>query len=327
MNGFWKDKRILVTGATGFLGGWLINALVDEGALVFGVVRNRLRPCQLFKTDLQNKVTILDGAVEDSGVVAAAFGLAQPDAVFHLASMVDVNLAVEFPEKLFDSSLTSTLHILERVRRHSQNTALVVASSDKAYGAQATPFREDAPLLPRSPYEIAKASQDLMAQFYGAQLGLKTAVTRCANFYGGWDFNFNRIIPYAMREALAGRAPALRSDGHSTRDFLYVEDAAAANLLLAQRLMEGKVTSGQAFNFSHEVGVEIGALATSICRRINPSITPVITATERQSIRDMRLDCSKAKKLLNWSPRHTFEQGMDETIAWYQTRKDLAVTQ
>ena len=314
---------MLILGATGFLGGWLTKRLIDEGARVHCLVRGRKRKSQFFLGGLAEKAHVVDGAAEDQRAIDALFASDSLDAVFHLASLVDVNAALQRPLEMFQSSVDSTLRILEHVRQRSQQTAVIVASSDKAYGSQPLPFQEDKPLQPAHPYEVAKAAQDLLTQFYGKVHKLNTAVTRCGNFFGGWDFAFERIIPFCIREALFKRAPVLRSDGKFTRDFLYMEEAVNANLLLARKVVEEPGLRGEAFNFSHEVDIEIGQLAEMICQKLDPSLRPIFQGITKAEIRQMRLDTSKAKTILGWQAELDFDEGLDRTIAWYRQNRSL----
>ncbi|MDE8344199.1 MAG: GDP-mannose 4,6-dehydratase, partial [Acidocella sp.] len=211
---FWQGKKVLITGATGFLGGWVVRQLLEQGADIIAISR-RPRPNSQFElAGFDRRATIIRGTAEDPAVVAGAFAAHELAAVFHLASMVDVNAALREPAAALRASIQSTINLLEQIRLHQPNALMIVASSDKAYGTQPTPFQEDKPLEPKHPYEIAKATQDLIAQSYGRLFNLNVAITRCGNYFGGYDFAFERIIPYTIRQILRGQAPVLRSDGN-----------------------------------------------------------------------------------------------------------------
>ena len=269
------------------------------------------------------RVTRIAGDVDNPEVVAAAFAAHEFAAVFHLASMVDVNAALAEPAQALRASIDSTLNLLEQIRLHQPGCLMVVASSDKAYGAQATPFQEDKPLEPKHPYEIAKATQDLLAQSYGRLFNLNIAVTRCGNFFGGYDFAFERIIPYTIRQILRGQAPVLRSDGNFTRDFLYVEEAARVHLKLAEQLAQNPALRGQAFNFSHEVAISIIELVGQITRMMGSDLQPQILSTAQAEIRHMRLDTSKARTQLGWQPENDFPAALARTVKWYSENQPL----
>ncbi|HYP64019.1 MAG TPA: GDP-mannose 4,6-dehydratase [Acidocella sp.] len=316
--GFWQGKNVLVTGATGFLGGWISRQLLEQGASLITIQRREKPKSQFALAKLAERALVLEGSLLDAAFMADLFEGQKFDAVFHLASMVDVNAALRDPPTALQASIGTTATLLEQIRQNQPGTLVVVASSDKAYGHQPVPYREDKPLEPLHPYEIAKATQDLLAQSYGRLFGLNIAVTRCGNFFGGYDFAFERIIPYAITQALRGQAPVLRSDGQFTRDFLYVEEAAAAHLLLAEKLAADATLRGEAFNFSHEVEITILRLVTSILTLMGSELKPEIALTAKAEITHMRLDCTKARERLGWQPKLDFEAGVRKTIAWYR---------
>ncbi|OYV24582.1 MAG: hypothetical protein B7W99_01555 [Rhodospirillales bacterium 20-58-10] len=320
---FWQGKKVLITGATGFLGGWVVRQLLDQGADIIAIIR-RPRPHSQFElAGFNQHVTIITGTVEEPSVVASAFAAHEFAAVFHLASMVDVNAALREPAAALRASIESTINLLEQIRLHQPNTLMIVASSDKAYGTQPTPFQEDKPLEPKHPYEIAKATQDLITQSYGRLFNLNVAITRCGNYFGGYDFAFERIIPYTIRQVLRGQAPVLRSDGDFTRDFLYVEEAAQVHLVLAEKLAEDSNLRGQAFNFSHEVAVPIIGLVSQIVHMMGSDLQPIIASTAQAEIKHMRLDSTKARTQLSWQPAIDFEAALARTVEWYSDNQPL----
>jgi CDP-glucose 4,6-dehydratase len=321
--GYWHGRGVLVAGGTGFLGGWLIAELLRRGALVTAIVRQPRPRSQFELAGLAGRVTVIAGSASDPAGIAAAFAGRQIDAVFQLASLVDVHAALRDPAAALRSSIDSTLAVLEHVRLHRPDAIVVVASSDKAYGAQPTPFREDQPLRPGHPYEIAKATQDQLAQAYGKLYGLKVGITRCGNYFGGWDFAFERIIPYTIRQLLSGLAPVLRSDGKYTRDFLYIEEAVRAHLLLAERLAAAPELAGEAFNFSHEVEITIIELVETIAARLGSPLKPIVAADAKAEILHLRLDTAKARKILDWHPQTDFAAGLGRTVDWYREHRAL----
>jgi CDP-glucose 4,6-dehydratase len=320
---FWQGKKVLITGATGFLGGWVVRQLLEQGADIIAISR-RPRPNSQFElAGFDRRATIIRGTAEDPAVVAGAFAAHELAAIFHLASMVDVNAALREPAAALRASIQSTINLLEQIRLHQPNALMIVASSDKAYGTQPTPFQEDKPLEPKHPYEIAKATQDLIAQSYGRLFNLNVAITRCGNYFGGYDFAFERIIPYTIRQILRGQAPVLRSDGNFTRDFLYIEEAAQVHLMLAERLAADSNLRGQAFNFSHEVAVPIIGLVAQISRMMGSDLQPIIASTAQAEIKHMRLDTTKARTQLGWQPAVDFDAALARTVKWYSENQPL----
>jgi CDP-glucose 4,6-dehydratase len=323
--GFWDNKNVLVTGATGFLGGWICRQLLAQNARLVSLQRRARAKSQFALAGFGDTATVVEGSLLDAGMLNGLFAERRFDAVFHLASMVDVNAALRDPPAALRASIDTTAALLEQVRLHQPESVVIVASSDKAYGHQPVPFREDRPLEPLHPYEIAKATQDLLAQSYGRLFGLNVGVTRCGNFFGGYDFAFERIIPYTIAQALRGEAPVLRSDGQFTRDFLYVAEAAKAHLLLAERLSGDASLRGEAFNFSHEVDMTVLHLVQRILALMGSSLAPVIASTAKAEIEHLRLDTAKAKARLGWQPELDFEAGLQRTIGWYRENQALFI--
>ena len=208
--------------------------------------------------------------------------------------------------------------LLEQIRTRNPDCAMVVSSSDKAYGPQPTPFRESAPLQPHHPYEVAKATQDLMTQSYGRVYGLPVVVTRCANYFGGWDFNWTRIIPATIRSLYLGEPVVLRSDGRFTRDFLYIDDAVDIQLMLAERATNDESIRGEAFNFSLEVDLEILDLVNRIAELMQVEANPQVNNDAKAEIRFMRVASDKAREQLGWMSAHDLDAALLKTIEWYR---------
>jgi CDP-glucose 4,6-dehydratase len=321
--GFWQGKTVLVTGATGFLGGWICRQLLDQGAALVSLQRRDRPRSQFTLAGFAQRAAVVEGSLLDADFLTDLFEARRFDAVFHLASMVDVNAALRDPPAALKASVDTTAALLEQVRRQQPEAVVVVASSDKAYGHQPVPFSEDKPLEPLHPYEIAKATQDLLAQSYGRLFGLNIGITRCGNFFGGYDFAFERIIPYTIAQVLKGEAPVLRSDGQFTRDFLYVEEAARAHLLLAEKLAGDVSLRGEAFNFSHGVEITVLRLVQGILALMGSNLEPVIASTAKAEIEHMRLDSGKAKMKLGWQAELDFEAALRRTIDWYREHQAL----
>lgn len=319
LNRKWAAATVLVTGASGFLGGWLVRSLVERGARVVALVRSQRNESQLFMTpDNYQGVEIEWGNVHAPGLLEGLLHRYRPDYFFHAAYGADVNRALSEPLECFRSSVESTWVALDAIRRSGTGTVSVIVSSDKAYGAQALPYREGHPLTPVHPYEVAKASLDLTAQSYGKVYGLPVAVTRCGNFFGPYDFNFTRLIPGVLQSLENQKQPVLRSDGRFTRDFLYIEDAAEAHLILAEQLSEDNRLYGEAFNFSYGMRIEVIALVRRIVELARSQLEPVTADSVQTEIRDMQLSPEKARRVLGWNPRIGFDEGLKRTVAWYQ---------
>jgi CDP-glucose 4,6-dehydratase len=219
----------------------------------------------------------------------------------------------------FESNIQGTWNLLEACRRSPRVKSIVVASSDKAYGDQEVlPYEEDAPLEGRHPYDVSKSCADLISQTYGKTYKLPVAVTRCGNFYGGGDLNWNRIVPGTIRSVMRGEQPVIRSDGKFVRDYFYVEDGAAAYMLLAERLAQDPKLSGACFNFSNELQITVLELVDKILHKMESKLQPEVRNEASNEIRHQYLSAQLARQTLGWSPLFTMEQGLDRTIGWYK---------
>jgi len=317
--GFWQDRPTFVTGATGLLGGWLTHALVAAGADVVCLIRDWVPHCELVRTHTINQVKVVRGDLSDRTLLERVLGEYEVEAVFHLAAQTIVGIANRNPISTFESNIQGTWNLLEACRRSPTVRTVVIASSDKAYGEQEhLPYAEDTPLHGTHPYDVSKSCTDLIAQSYAASFGLPVAITRCGNFYGGGDLNWNRIVPGTIRSVLRGEAPVIRSDGQYVRDYFYVEDAAAAYMLLAERLASEAQLKGLAFNFSNEQQITVLELVEVILKKLNSSFAPVVQNQAWNEIRCQYLSAARAREMLNWKPLFTLDEGLEHTIAWYR---------
>lgn len=317
---FWRDRPTFVTGATGLVGGWLVKRLVDLGADVVCLVRDWVPASELVSNGPLERVTVVRGDVRHQATLERALGEYEIDTVIHLAAQTIVTIANRNPVSTFDTNIRGTWALLEACRRSPAVRQIVVASSDKAYGECDTlPYDESTPLKGTHPYDVSKSCADLIAYTYANTYGTPVAVTRCGNFYGGGDLNWNRIVPGTIRSALRGERPIIRSDGQYVRDYFYVEDGAAAYTLLAERLAADPALKGQAFNFSNEIQVTVLDLARRILSIMGSTLEPDVQNRATHEIRHQYLSAAKARDVLQWSPLFTLDEGLGRTIEWYRT--------
>ena len=316
---FWRDRPVLVTGATGLVGAWLTNCLVEVGADVVCLVRDWVPQSELIRSGVIESVKVVRGDTGDRSTIERALGEYEIDTVVHLAAQAIVGIANRNPVSTFEANIQGTWNVLEACRRSPGVRSIVVASSDKAYGEQETlPYSEDSPLQGRHPYDVSKSCADLLAQAYAKTYEMPVAITRCGNFYGGGDLNWNRIVPGTIRSALRGERPVIRSDGEYVRDYFYVEDGAAAYMLLAEQLYCNKELRGLAFNFSNELKISVRDLVNRILRAMGSDLEPDVRCEANNEIRRQYLSAERARRMLRWSPRFTLEQGLERTIVWYR---------
>jgi CDP-glucose 4,6-dehydratase len=317
---FWQDRPTFVTGATGLVGVWLVRRLLEAGADVVCLVRNWDSKSELLQPSLANRVRIVRGDVLDHAVLERAMGEYEIDTVLHLAAQTDVRIASHDPLSIFETNIGGTWTLLEACRHTPTIRQIILASSEKAYGDQKyhLPYSEETPLRGTRPYDVSKSCADLIGQTYAHTYGLPVAISRYGNFYGGGDFNWDRIIPGTIQSILLGKRPVIRSDGTYIRDYFYVEDAAAAFMLLAEKLAEQPELKGQAFNFSNEVQVTVLELVERILSLAQSDLKPDIRAEVTNEILHQYLSSAKARKMLGWQPLFSLDEGLQHTIDWYR---------
>ncbi len=316
---FWQDRPTFVTGGTGLVGSWLVKRLVEAGADVICLVRDWVPQSELVRSGWIERIKIVRGDIRDRDILERILGEYEIDTVIHLAAQTIVTIANRNPISTFETNITGTWNLLEACRRSPRVKQIVVASSDKAYGDQEIlPYAEDTPLQGQHPYDVSKSAADLIAYTYAKSFDLPVTITRCGNFYGGGDLNWNRIIPGTIRSILRGQRPVIRSDGEYVRDYFYAEDGAAAYMLLAEQLASRPELKGEAFNFSNETQVTVNQIVARIIRLMNANIEPEIRNEVTNEIRNQYLSAEKAHTQLSWQPLFTLDQGLAKTIKWYQ---------
>ena len=315
---FWQDRPTLVTGATGLVGGWLVQRLVEAGADVVCLVRDWSPQSLLVRSGGIERVKVVRGDVRDQALLERTLGEYEVTTVLHLAAQTIVGIANRNPISTFETNIGGTWALLEACRRSPKVEGIVIASSDKAYGDQdQLPYDETTPLQGQHPYDVSKSCADLIAYTYAKSFGSPVVVTRCGNFYGGGDLNWNRIIPGTIRSIVRGQPPIIRSDGQYVRDYFYVEDGAAAYMLLAEELAAQPTLRGEAFNFSNEIQVTVMELVERILTAMGSELRPQVLNQATNEIRHQYLSAAKARRMLGWSPLFDLEGGLARTIEWY----------
>ena len=316
---FWQDRPVFVTGGTGLVGSWLVKRLTEAGAEVVCLVRDWVPQSEMVHSRLIEQVKVVRGDIRDQALLERTLGEFEIDTVIHLAAQTIVTIANRNPVSTFETNIAGTWNLLEACRRSPKVKQIVVASSDKAYGDQENlPYSENTPLQGQHPYDVSKSCADLIAHTYAVSYDLPVVVTRCGNFYGGGDLNWNRIIPGTIRSTLRGERPVIRSDGQYVRDYFYVEDGAAAYMLLAEQLAAHPELKGEAFNFSNEIQVTVSQIVEKILGLMHSSFQAEIRNEVSNEIRHQYLSAAKARAMLNWSPLFTLDEALVQTIDWYQ---------
>jgi len=314
---FWKKKNILITGYEGFLGSNLTRALLGSGAKIVGLDIKVHRKETILAYEDYVKMTVVKGSVTDYGLLSDILKRYNINIIFHLAAEAIVGESWKAPIKTFKTNITGTWNVLESSRQERAIEAIIVASSDKAYGAhKKLPYREDTPLQGSHPYDVSKSCLDLIAHAYAHTYGLPVAITRCGNIYGPGEFNFSRIVPDSIRCALTGKTLFIRSNGKFTRDYIFVDDIVDGYIFLAERLQALNLI-GEAFNFSNEKPLSVMELVKEIFRIAHSKPNYRILNEAKYEIKDQYLSSKKARKIIGWKPRYSLEKGLEKTIKWY----------
>lgn len=313
-------RRALVTGATGFVGSWLVKALAARGVDVVALVRDPDPQSELYRSGLVRRVSVVAGCLEDFEAVRRAVNEHEVDTIFHLGAQAIVGAAHRDPLPTFEANVRGTYHVLEAARVHAGLVeAVVVASSDKAYGdTDDLPYRETHPLAGRHPYDVSKSCADLITAAYFRTYRLPVVVARCGNIYGGGDLNWSRIVPGTVRSLVRRERPVIRSDGTLVRDYIYVEDAVDAYVALGEAVGRTDV-DGHAFNFGAGSYVTARELVRAIQDVIGArDLEPVVLNRAAGEIRAQTLCSDKARTTLGWTARHDLAAGLRATVDWYR---------
>lgn len=315
---FWRDRPTFVTGATGLLGSALVPQLLALGADVVCLIRDSVPQSNLIRAGWIDKVKTVRGDIADQQLLERALGEYEIATVFHLAAQTIVGVANDNPISTFESNIAGTWRLMEACRRSPRVKQIAVASSDKAYGDQtALPYDETMPVNGRFPYDVSKSCTDLIAQSYAHTYDLPVLVTRCGNFFGPGDLNWNRIVPGTVRSLVRGQRPVIRSDGKYIRDYIFIEDAAQAYIQAAEQLAQKPDLKGHAFNFSTETQLTVVEMVELITGLMKSDVKPEIRNEARAEIPHQYLSAAKARAMLGWKPAFTIAQGLERTIPWY----------
>lgn len=316
---FWKNKKVLITGHEGFLGSNIAKALLERGSKVIGVDKIKERSCNALE-GLRKDIICVKGDISDLKLVKRIVETHKPRVMFHIAAEAIVGEANKNPVGAFKSNIEGTWNILDASRGKKFIDAIVVASSDKAYGShKELPYKEETALRGKHPYDVSKSCADLICHAYWNTYKVPVCVTRCGNIYGPGDFHFSRIVPDAVRCALKSETLLIRSDGEFTRDYVYVEDVVNGYIALAEKMKKLKLY-GEAFNFSCEDPITVIEMVKAIFRLLGKNPDYKILNKVKYEIKDQFLCSRKARKVLDWKPGFTLNEGLKKTIEWYEEK-------
>ncbi len=320
----WRSTPVLVTGAQGFIGSWLVSRLLDQQAEVV-VLRRDVPAESRFGIDrLEERCDVVQGDLVDYDSLVRTLNEYSVKAVFHLGAQTIVGTANRAPLSTWETNIRGTYTLLEACRTvgvvGDPVERIVVASSDKAYGThERLPYDETFPLQPEYPYDVSKAAADMIARCYARMYDLPVAVTRLANVYGGGDFNFSRVVPDTARALVRGDRPVIRSDGTPERDYVYAEDAVDAYLAVAASLDDPRMR-GRAWNAGAGTPYPVIDIVRRLIAVSGRDVEPDVRGqgTPHGEIDRQYLDSSRIREELGWAPQWELDDGLRETWTWYE---------
>jgi CDP-glucose 4,6-dehydratase len=312
-----KNRNVLVTGCAGFLGAWLCEELLNAGANVFGLDKVFPKGSRIHR--LVGRVQTFTIDIRNFDQVNELVRSRNIEFIYHLAAQALVGIAASDPVGTFKDNIEGTWNVLEAARLASDKVkGLVVASSDKAYGDQLVlPYLEDAPMEGKYPYDVSKSCTDLISRSYFHSFGVPLCIARCGNLYGGGDLHMSRIVPGTIYSIYKNEAPIIRSNGKFVRDYIYVQDAAEAYVVISQRLLANRSLAGEVYNISNDSPVSVIEIVDKIQNIAGDTKKPIIQNIATLEIEKQFLSSEKMRKTFNWHPRHTLSDGLQLAFNWY----------
>jgi CDP-glucose 4,6-dehydratase len=308
-----NEKKILVTGGTGFIGSHLVEELVKINAKVL-VIDIKIHSASYFAiNNLQKKIKLELIDIAKRNKVKQIIAKFKPDYIFHLAAEAIVNNSYDNPYKTFQTNVMGTVSVLEAARTLGSVKGIIVASSDKAYGKTKKAYTEESPLKGDHPYDVSKSATDLIAQTYYKTYGLPVAVTRFGNVYGEGDFHADRIIPGICDAIVNDKILLIRSNGKYVRDYIYVKDVVNGYIFLANHIDKIK---GEAFNFSSNDTFSVLDLIKQAEIILNKRIKYKILNITKNEIPYQHLTDTKIRKL-GWKNQYNLGHVLKNILAYY----------
>lgn len=318
----WKESRVFITGVDGFVGSHLAKRFLSLGASVGGVLHKPVQEGEsgLLVWGIADRVKTYIGDIANERFVEYALNDFNPHWIFHLAAQSIVTKAQRSPFLTYETNIKGTYSLLCSASILKELQGIILASSDKAYGESSElPYTEKTPLRGGSIYDTSKACGDLIASSAAKSFDLQLCITRCANIYGPGDLHFSRIVPDTVKAVVKGEHPVIRGSGLHERDFIYVDDAIAAYVFLAEYMQKNKVR-GEGFNIGNEKSFRIADLVQMILDIGDSEGKKVIILGKETpaEITKQSMDATKARTYLGWNPQVPLAEGLKRTIDWYR---------
>jgi CDP-glucose 4,6-dehydratase len=330
MNSYWFNKNVLITGINGFIGGSLAKKLIENGANVFGILRNNNQDTFLYYEKINKQVVLINGDILDTYFIARIIAEEQINNIFHLAAQVEVGVGLANPYLTFENNIKGTYSLLEAIRQNSQSIeSVVIASTDKSYGSypkDKMPYKEDYPLRPIYPYDVSKACADMIAQSYASEVyELPIVVTRFCNIFGPGQLNFSAVFPDSIRACLGYGEFVPRGNGQQIRDFIFIDDFVDLYLRIGEKLaLSPEKFRGEVYNAGTNAPISVRKVLETVYQLTNKEVEfdmvlEVMKTKETFGEIDCQyMDYEKVNKHFGWSPSHTFHEGVVKTIDWFQ---------
>lgn len=317
-----KNKRIFITGATGFVGAHITKHLIEQGANVTVLIERCDSSSYFSICGLDKKVNIYYGDISDGTLIEQIIVEQKIEVIFHLAAVALQDLAYKMPKVTFQVNIVGTYNVLDAARLHTDTVeAVLVASSDKVYGdSDVLPYNENMVLQGSNPYDVSKVCQDMLARSFYHSYNLPVVVGRFGNIYGPGDNNFNRLVPGTVQKLENGESPLLRypANGIFKRDFLYIKDIVNAYMYMLNNINKEGVV-GNAFNFGTGIATDIETVVNKIKSIMKcEDIPSVVQKSNVSEILVQQLDATKAFERLGWKAEYSLDKGLEETIDWYR---------
>ena len=308
--------NILITGGSGFLGKHLILKLINMKHNVFLLERKNNKRKKIYSKKLKK---IIQGNFTNKNLITKIIKENNIDVIFHLGAITQVLDSLKKPYNTYLTNITGTINLLENIRAINKKIIFIYSSSDKAYGEvrNRKEYKEGHSLDPTYPYDVSKSSSDLICQSYSKTYGIKVGIIRSGNIYGPGDFNLKRLIPEVILSTIENKNFVIRSDGKSTRDYVFVEDVVDAYLKLFKYLKKSK-DELKIYNVSSRFNYSALEIANMIVKKMGKAkLKPIILNNSKQELNFQRLNYSKIQRELNWKPKTKFETGIKKTVDWY----------
>ena len=312
----WKRKSVFITGGTGLLGSHLIERLIDLDANIIASYRSKNPKSYFFQKKFHNKINLINCDIKDRERIFDIISRYEPEIIFHLAAQTIVTTALINPLETLNTNINGTINILESSRLCKEVKAIVVASSDKAYGiTDKLPYDETYKLEGKFPYDLSKACADLISQMYFSSYNLPLVITRAVNMFGPGDLNFNRIIPGTIAAIIKNKPLTIRSDGKMVREYIYIKDVVNSYISLVENIEK---TKGSSFNIGSGIIMNVLDVINKIFSILNHEVPIEILNIAKSEIPNQFSSCDKITKSIGWKSTFSFEEGIRETYEWYK---------